>query len=625
MSRAFADLREFLALLERHGELIRVGVEVDPKLEIVEISRRLLAMGGPAVVFDCVRGSEIGVVANLFGSERRIGLALGRLPEELEALGGELARLKQPQAPAGLKDLFRLGRLFARGRFMPVRTVWRPRCREVEWRGDAVDLGRLPVLTCWPGDAGPLVTWPLVITRGSRGGPVNIGVYRMQVLGRNRLIVRWLKTRGGALHAKEYQGKMPVAVAIGCDPATMLAAVTPIPETLSEYAFAGLLRERRVDTTPGLYPGLPVPATAEIVLEGTVDVENLAKEGPFGDHTGYYNEVERFPVMTVERITMRRDPLYLGTYTGRPPDEPAILALALNRVFTPLLRQQFPEITCFHLSLAAASYRIAFVGLKKAYPGHAFRVMAGVWSFLRQFLLTKYVIVVDDGVDLEDPAQIMAAVTRHCRGGRDLVCLTHTPIDYLDFASRYSGLGGKLGIDATTKEGTELEGGEVFSGETLVRSGAWIADMIASNNVIIDVHLHFQGAMAVVVVDGKTEDRGEHAARILLERCDSRTGPRQFWIVDDDCRSDSWDDLLWSLATRTDPGRDLVLDAPTGRFVVNATRRTYKETGRHWGQLLTPDPDTAEKVTRRWSEYGFAHIGLPRKPLEYMTWKATTG
>lgn len=605
VSRAFADLREFLAFLKMHGALVHVDAEVDPRLELTEISRRLLLSGGPAVVFNRVKGSSMRVVANLFGDERRIGMALGRLPEELTTLGEELAQLKQPQPPSKPGDLIRLARLYAKGRFMPVRTVFRPPCRETVWRGDQVDLGLLPIVTCWPEDAGRLITWPLVITRGRRGGPVNIGVYRMQVLGKNKVIMRWLKHRGGALHAAEYDHKMPVAVAIGCDPATLLAAVTPVPENLSEYAFAGLLRERRVATARGLHPGLPVPATAEIILEGFVDVQDLAKEGPFGDHTGYYNDVELFPVMTVERITMRQNPLYLSTYTGRPPDEPAILAVALNRIFTPLLKKQFPEITGFHLSMAAASYRVAVVGLRKSYPGHGFRVMMAVWGFLRQFLYTKYVIVVDEEVALDNPEQVMAAVARNCHGNRDLVRLEHTPIDYLDFASCHSGLGGKLGIDATTKIGIELAA--VNTLETEPGSGGWIADLIASHGVMTHVHLWFQGAMAVVCVDGKTPERGVMAARILLKQVDPRTGPRHFWIVDDDCRPDSWDDLLWSMATRTDPGRDLIVDRETGRFAMNATRRTFAETGRHWGKPLLPDPQTVKKVTLRWSEYGFSH------------------
>lgn len=606
MSKAFADLREFLTFLESHGELVRVDAEVDPALEIVEISRRLLGAGGPAVVFNRVKGSSMAVVANLFGNEKRIGFALGRLPEELATLGEDLARLKQPQSPTGIKDLIKLARLFAKGRFMPVKTVRSPACREQIWTGDQVDLGQLPIFTCWPGDAGRLITWPLVITRGRKGGPVNIGVYRLQVLGKNRVIMRWLKHRGGALHSREYDQKMPVAIAIGCDPATLLAAVTPVPETLSEYAFAGLLRERRVETARGLYPGLPVPAMAEVVLEGMVDLHDLAREGPFGDHTGYYNEVEQFPVMTVERITMRRDALYLGTYTGRPPDEPAILAVALNRVFTPLLKKQFPEIEGFHLSMAAASYRVAFVGLKKAYPGHAFRVMMAVWGFLRQFLYTKYVIVVDADIPLDDPEQVMEAVARHCHGTRDLVRLDYTPIDYLDFASRTSGLGGKLGLDATSKIGVENE--VVVIDKPTPRSESWTVDWMAAHRFVTNVHLWFQGKVAVVGIDGKTPGQGRVAAQTLIQKCDPKTGPQQFWIVNEDCRLNSWDDLLWSLATRTDPGRDLFLDQKTGRFAMDATRRTLAETGRNWGEPLLPDPETVEKVTRRWSEYRLPNV-----------------
>ncbi|MBF0341819.1 MAG: UbiD family decarboxylase, partial [Magnetococcales bacterium] len=390
--RAFRDLREFIAFLSSRGLLIRVDAPVDPKLEITAICQRLLLEQGPAVLFTRPKGYGMPVLANLFGTEERVGLAMGRRVEELESLGALLAALRQPEAPRGLGDARDLLLRVARARHMPTRTLSRPPCRELVWEGEQVDLGRLPVQTCWPGDAAPLITWGVVATRGPDGGPVNLGVYRMQVLDRRRVIMRWLAHRGGAQHLRAFGGRpMPVSVVLGCDPATLLAAVTPVPESLSEYAFAGLLRESRVEVAPesGGYP--PVPAHAEIVLEGMVDPDELAAEGPFGDHTGYYNEVDSFPVFTVRRMSMRREAIYLSTFTGRPPDEPAILALALNRVFTPLLKKQFPEIVGFHLSMEACSYRVAVVALQKGYPGHAFRVMVGLWGFLRQFLYVKYI------------------------------------------------------------------------------------------------------------------------------------------------------------------------------------------------------------------------------------------
>lgn len=605
---AFSDLRAFIDFLQKKGELVQVDVAVDPKLEITEICTRLLAEQGPAVLFTNVIGSNFPLLTNLFGTQKRVGLAVGRSPKELEALGELLSDLKQPEPPKGIAGTFAFARKLARVRHMSTKTLRTAPCREVVMTGEEVDLTRLPIQTCWPKDAAPLVTWPLVITQGVDGGPVNIGIYRMQLLGKNRLIMRWLKHRGGAQHAREHGKKMPVAVAIGCDPGTILAAVTPVPESLSEYGFAGLLREAKVVTTPGLYPELPVPAHAEIILEGEVDLDDMADEGPFGDHTGYYNEVEQFPVFTVKQVTMRHDPIYLSTFTGRPPDEPAILALALNRVFVPLLRKQFPEISSFHLSMEAASYRVAIIGLNKGYPGHAFRVMAGVWGFLRQFLYTKYIIVVDDDVDVEDMEQVLTCMGLHVHGGRDLQILNNTPIDYLDFASPVAGLGGKMGIDATTKIGAELDIVSVLAPPS--QDARWIRVVLTRYDFILDIRLQAGGLLAVAVVDGVTPGRGREAIKAIQYEAPLGTGGDRLWVVDSDCDPNSASDLFWSIATRSDPSRDVVIDKESGRFAVDATVRTVDETSRNWGETLRMDDATIEKVNNRWSEYGLPGEGV---------------
>ena len=593
--------------LEARGELVRVDVPVDPRLEMTEICTRLLAVGGPAVFFTNVIGAEFPVLANLFGTQERVGLAVGRTPRELAELGKLLSDLKQPEPPKGVSGVIDFASQLARVRHMPTKNVTKAPCREVVMEGEQIDLGMFPIQTCWPEDVGPLVSWPVVITRGVDGGPVNMGIYRMQLLSKNRLIMRWLKHRGGAQHAQNYGQKMPVAVAIGCDPGTILAAVTPVPESLSEYGFAGLLREARVETTAGLYPDLPVPARAEIILEGEVDLSDLAPEGPFGDHTGYYNEVEQFPVFTVKRVTMRENPIYLSTFTGRPPDEPAILALALNRIFVPLLQKQFPEISTFHLSMEAASYRVAVVGLKQDYPGHAFRVMAGIWGFLRQFLYTKYIIVVDDEVDVEDMEEVLTAIGLHVHAGRDLQVLNNTPIDYLDFASPVAGLGGKMGIDATTKIGAELD---IVPARAVSNSDIrWIRLVLTRYDYILDIRLQAGGLVAVAVVDGVTKDRGRLAIEAIQYEAPLGTGGDQLWVVDSDCDPEASADLFWSMATRSDPSRDVIIDKESGRFAVDATARNVDETGRNWGKTLRMDDETIKKVDRRWPEYGLPGEG----------------
>jgi 4-hydroxy-3-polyprenylbenzoate decarboxylase len=453
----YADLRDFISQLEQRGELKRIGVEVDPYLEVTEICDRTLRRGGPALLFERPKGSAIPLLGNLFGTPERVALGMGE--ESVAALrevGKLLAFLKEPDPPRGMREAWRTLPIFKKVLDMAPKVRRGAPCQEQTFEGEEVDLGRLPIQHCWPGDAAPLITWGLVITKGPEKPRQNLGIYRMQVLGRNRVIMRWLAHRGGALDFRDFQRAhpgqpFPVAVALGADPATILAAVTPVPDSLSEYAFAGLLRGSRTELAACLGSDLQVPASAEIVLEGHILPDDLAPEGPFGDHTGYYNEVDRFPVLTIERITQRREPIYHSTYTGRPPDEPAILGVALNEVFVPLLQKQFPEIQDFYLPPEGCSYRLAVVSMKKQYPGHAKRVMMGVWSFLRQFMYTKFVIVVDDDVCTRDWKDVIWAMTTRMDPARDTVVIENTPIDYLDFASPVSGLGSKIGFDATNK------------------------------------------------------------------------------------------------------------------------------------------------------------------------------
>jgi 4-hydroxy-3-polyprenylbenzoate decarboxylase len=453
----YGDLRDFIEQLEKVGELKRIQLAVDPKLEMTEICDRTLKAGGPALLFENPKGFSIPVLANLFGTPKRVAMGMGQdSPAGLHEVGKLLAYLKEPDPPKGLKDAWEKLPVLKQVLNMSPKVVGKAPCQQVVLQGGEVDLTQLPIQTCWPGDVGPLLTWPLVITRGPEKERQNLGIYRMQLLGKNRLIMRWLSHRGGALDFRDWQLKygdkpFPVSVALGADPATILGAVTPIPDTLSEYAFAGLLRGGKTEVVKSLGNDLQVPASAEFVLEGTIAPNDMADEGPFGDHTGYYNEVERFPVLTVHTLTHRRDPIYHSTYTGRPPDEPAILGVALNEVLVPILRKQFPEITDFYLPPEGCSYRLAVVTMKKQYPGHAKRVMMGVWSFLRQFMYTKFVIVTDDDVNARNWQDVIWAMTTRMDPARDTLVVENTPIDYLDFASPVSGLGSKIGLDATNK------------------------------------------------------------------------------------------------------------------------------------------------------------------------------
>lgn len=459
---AYRDLRDFLAQLERSGELKRVRVEVDPNLEMTEVCDRVLKAGGPALLFEKPKGHSIPVLGNLFGTTRRVALAMGadagtKPQEALRDIGVLLAFLKEPEPPNGFRDVIE--------RWIPIgKQVMHMAPKEISgappqaivWEGADVDFSRLPIQTCWPEDAAPLITWGLTITRGPRKARQNLGIYRQQVIGPNKLIMRWLPHRGGAIDLREHREahggeRFPVAVALGADPATILAAVAPIPDTLSEYQFAGLLRGSRTEVAKCLGSDLQIPASSEIVLEGVIDPGESAVEGPFGDHTGYYNERETFPVFTVERICLRSDPIYHSTYTGKPPDEPAVLGAALNEVFVPLLRKQFPEIEDFYLPPEGCSYRLAVVSMKKQYPGHAKRVMFGIWSALRQFMYTKFIVVTDHDVNIREWKEVVWAITTRVDAARDVLVVENTPIDYLDFASPVPGLGSKMGIDATNK------------------------------------------------------------------------------------------------------------------------------------------------------------------------------
>ncbi len=453
----YKDLRDFIHQLEAKGELVRISQPIDTDLEMTEIADRTLRAGGPALLFENPKNHSMPVLANLFGTPERVAMGMGQTSvAALREVGELLDYLKEPEPPKRLKDLWQKLPVFKQVLNMPAKVVKKAPCQEVVLTGDDVDLGKLPIQRCWPGDAAPLITWGLSVTKGPHKNRQNLGIYRQQVIGKNKLIMRWLSHRGGALDFREWcqthPGKpYPVSVALGADPATILGAVTPVPDTLSEYAFAGLLRGDKTEVVKSISNDLQVPASAEIVLEGYIAQDEVAPEGPYGDHTGYYNEVDDFPVFTVTHITHRKDPIYHSTYTGRPPDEPAILGVALNEVFVPILQKQFPEIVDFYLPPEGCSYRMAVVTMKKQYPGHAKRVMMGVWSFLRQFMYTKFVIVCDDDVNARDWNDVIWAITTRMDPARDTVMIENTPIDYLDFASPVSGLGSKMGMDATNK------------------------------------------------------------------------------------------------------------------------------------------------------------------------------
>ena len=478
----YSSLRDFIDFLEKKGDLVRIKEEVSTELEMTEIQTRVMAQGGPALLFENVvtenGKSSIPVLVNLFGTVERVAMGMGSKAQDLRSIGEMLAFLKQPEPPEGFKEAFKMLPIAKKVMSMSPKMVKKAKCQDIVLTGDDIDLAKLPIQTCWPEEPAPLITWPLVVTKGyskSAEDSYNLGIYRMQVTGKNTTLMRWLKHRGGAQQHQRWKNKksepFPVAAVIGADPCTILAAVTPTPDNLSEYQFSGLLRDKKIELVDCKTIPLKVPASAEIVLEGHVSLDEYEDEGPYGDHTGYYNSVEKFPVFTISAITMRKDPIYLSTYTSRPPDEPSVLGEALNELFVPILKQQFPEIVDFWLPPEGCSYRVAVVSMKKSYAGHAKRVMMGVWSFLRQFMYTKFVIVVDDDINVRDWKDVIWAISTRMDPARDMTIVENTPIDYLDFASPEPSMGSKVGLDATNKVYPETKrewGKKMFMDEEVI-------------------------------------------------------------------------------------------------------------------------------------------------------------
>ncbi|EGR5063690.1 4-hydroxy-3-polyprenylbenzoate decarboxylase [Vibrio cholerae] len=609
----FKDLRDFLDYLEQRGELKRITHPIDPHYEMTEISDRTLRAKGPALLFENPLGYDFPVLTNLFGTPERVAMGMGRQQvQELRDVGQWLAYLKEPEPPRGLKELIEKLPVFKQVLNMPVKRLRRAPCQEIVWQGDEVDLDKIPVMSCWPDDVAPLLTWGLTITRGPHKKRQNLGIYRQQKIARNKVIMRWLAHRGGALDLRDWMEKhpgepFPVSVAFGADPATILGAVTPVPDTLSEYAFAGLLRGSRTEVVKSISNDLEVPASAEIVLEGYIDPNEFADEGPYGDHTGYYNEVERHHVFTVTHVTMRNKPIYHSTYTGRPPDEPAVLGVALNEVFVPILQKQFPEIADFYLPPEGCSYRMAIVTLKKQYPGHAKRVMLGVWSFLRQFMYTKFVIVCDEQVNARDWPQVIAAMVNHMSPLRDTLFIEHTPIDSLDFASPVVGLGSKIGLDATVKWPAELVlSNSDQSEKTTTLSLEDLKARLSDEADVLDVALPEAANGKLVLLLINKQEAGQ-AQQLLQRVVDKLNGdsPLKFVILcDDDVNIHDWNDVIWAMTTRMDPSRDSLRIVGQDLICFDATNKLPDEVEREWGTPIRKDPKLVAKIDSLWDELG---------------------
>ncbi|HGF7147516.1 4-hydroxy-3-polyprenylbenzoate decarboxylase [Vibrio cholerae] len=609
----FKDLRDFLDYLEQRGELKRIIHPIDPHYEMTEISDRTLRAKGPALLFENPLGYDFPVLTNLFGTPERVAMGMGRQQvQELRDVGQWLAYLKEPEPPRGLKELIEKLPIFKQVLNMPVKRLRRAPCQEIVWQGDEVDLDKIPVMSCWPDDVAPLLTWGLTITRGPHKKRQNLGIYRQQKIARNKVIMRWLAHRGGALDLRDWMEKhpgepFPVSVAFGADPATILGAVTPVPDTLSEYAFAGLLRGSRTEVVKSISNDLEVPASAEIVLEGYIDSNEFADEGPYGDHTGYYNEVERHHVFTVTHVTMRNKPIYHSTYTGRPPDEPAVLGVALNEVFVPILQKQFPEIADFYLPPEGCSYRMAIVTLKKQYPGHAKRVMLGVWSFLRQFMYTKFVIVCDEQVNARDWRQVIAAMVNHMSPLRDTLFIEHTPIDSLDFASPVVGLGSKIGLDATVKWPAELVlSNSDQSDKTTTLSLEDLKARLSDEADVLDVALPEAANGKLVLLLINKQEAGQ-AQQLLQRVVDKLNGdsPLKFVILcDDDVNIHDWNDVIWAMTTRMDPSRDSLRIVGQDLICFDATNKLPDEVEREWGTPIRKDPKLVAKIDSLWDELG---------------------
>ncbi|ELL0578211.1 4-hydroxy-3-polyprenylbenzoate decarboxylase [Vibrio cholerae] len=609
----FKDLRDFLDYLEQRGELKRITHPIDPHYEMTEISDRTLRAKGPALLFENPLGYDFPVLTNLFGTPERVAMGMGRQQvQELRDVGQWLAYLKEPEPPRGLKELIEKLPVFKQVLNMPVKRLRRAPCQEIVWQGDEVDLDKIPVMSCWPDDVAPLLTWGLTITRGPHKKRQNLGIYRQQKIARNKVIMRWLAHRGGALDLRDWMEKhpgepFPVSVAFGADPATILGAVTPVPDTLSEYAFAGLLRGSRTEVVKSISNDLEVPASAEIVLEGYIDPNEFADEGPYGDHTGYYNEVERHHVFTVTHVTMRNKPIYHSTYTGRPPDEPAVLGVALNEVFVPILQKQFPEIADFYLPPEGCSYRMAIVTLKKQYPGHAKRVMLGVWSFLRQFMYTKFVIVCDEQVNARDWPQVIAAMVNHMSPLRDTLFIEHTPIDSLDFASPVVGLGSKIGLDATVKWPAELAvSNSDQSDKTTELSLEALKACLSDEADVLDIALPEAANDKLVLLLINKQEAGQ-AQQLLQRVVDKLNGdsPLKFVILcDDDVNIHDWNDVIWAMTTRMDPARDSLRIVGQDLICFDATNKLPDEVEREWGTPIRKDPKLVAKIDSLWDELG---------------------
>ncbi|HIF9213248.1 TPA: 4-hydroxy-3-polyprenylbenzoate decarboxylase [Photobacterium damselae] len=611
----FQDLRDFIDYLEAQGELKRISHPVDPNQEITEICDRTLRAKGPALLFENPIGYDIPVLANLFGTPERVAMGMGRTDvKELRQVGEWLAYLKEPEPPQGLRDAFNKLPVFKQVLNMPVKRLRKAPCQEVVWQGDEVDLDKIPVMSCWPDDVAPLLTWGLTITKGPNKKRQNLGIYRQQKIAKNKVIMRWLAHRGGALDLRDWMEThpgqpFPVTVAFGADPATILGAVTPVPDTLSEYAFAGLLRGRRTEVVKSLSNDLDIPASAEIVMEGYIDPNEFALEGPYGDHTGYYNETEQHHVFTITHLSMKQKPIYHSTYTGRPPDEPAVLGVALNEVFVPILQKQFPEIEDFYLPPEGCSYRMAVVTIKKQYPGHAKRIMMGVWSFLRQFMYTKYVVICDHDVDARNWDSVIPAITANMDPVMDSLFIDHTPIDSLDFASPVVGLGSKMGLDATRKWPAELTGRSPDCSVTeVIDLAAKEAQLREAYPQIIDCYFPPQAkdhSMALVSIDKQAVGDGKAMIEVLWHQMSQFTTPKFVIICDGDVNVRDWNDVIWAITTRMDPTRDTI-SVPTGdtssKMGLDATNKLPGETEREWGTPIVKDRKIVAKIDAIWEQ-----------------------
>ncbi len=617
---SFKDLRDFIAHLEQQGKLKRISHPVDPHYEMTEISDRTLRAGGPALLFENPIGYDMPVLTNLFGTPERVAIGMGRSDvKELREVGKLLAYLKEPEPPRGFKDALEKIPVFKQVLNMPAKRLRKAPCQEIIWQGDEVDLDKVPVMSCWQDDVAPLLTWGLTVTRGPHKKRQNLGIYRQQKIGKNKIIMRWLAHRGGALDLRDWMetnpGKpFPVSVAFGADPATILGAVTPVPDTLSEYAFAGLLRGSKTEVVKSISNDLEVPASAEIVMEGYIDPNEFADEGPYGDHTGYYNEKEKHHVFTITHITMRKDPIYHSTYTGRPPDEPAVLGVALNEVFVPILQKQFPEIEDFYLPPEGCSYRMAVVTMKKQYPGHAKRVMLGVWSFLRQFMYTKFVVVCDESVNARSWDDVVKAMVDNMEPVRDTLMIENTPIDSLDFASPVVGLGSKMGMDATIKWDAENATAPELNHFAASKIGeAQLAELKSQYPEIIDVALPASAGsdrFAIVSMHKTQAHQSKQVLNGIWEFLAQFTDAKFVILCDEDVNVHDWNDVIWAMTTRMDPARDTLQiaakDGRSSKLGLDATNKLAGEVQREWGIPIKKDPQLVAQVDAKWSKLGIS-------------------